>query len=338
MYGILHQQKSIAIDDGSSIGEARRISSRMAERARLKEADRGRVPLIVTELATNLVRHAQGGEILIRILPIESGPGIEIIALDRGPGIADLPRCMADGYSSHGTRGCGLGAVRRLSTEFDIHSTQPAGTVVLSRVRSVDEKSRREPQFSAICVPLPGETECGDAWDLRWTDERLAALVVDGLGHGPLAAVAATLAIEAFSERAFGSPVSYLEAAHAALRSSRGAALAMAEVDFRLHKLHYVGVGNIAASIDSAAGRNQALLSHNGIVGVETRKVQQFDYEWNEGDLLIMHSDGLSARRKLDNYPGLQRADTGIVAAVLYRDCRRARDDATVLVVRLKAN
>ena len=92
------------------------------------------VPLIVTELATNLFLHATGGEIIIRMLPVEVGSGIEIIALDRGPGIADVRRCMADGYSGGGTRGCGLGAVRRLSTEFDIYSTQPAGTVVMSRV------------------------------------------------------------------------------------------------------------------------------------------------------------------------------------------------------------
>ena len=94
----------------------------MAERARMRESELGRVPLIVTELATNLLLHATGGEIIIRMLPAEAAPGLEIVALDRGPGIADLQRCMADGYSGGGTRGCGLGAVRRLSTEFDIYS------------------------------------------------------------------------------------------------------------------------------------------------------------------------------------------------------------------------
>jgi anti-sigma regulatory factor (Ser/Thr protein kinase) len=338
MTPIVYPQKSIAIIDSSSIGEARRFSSRMGETARLKQADLDRVPLIVTELATNLIQHAQNGEILIRVLPIEAGPGVEIIAIDRGPGIADLPRCMADGYSSRGTRGCGLGAVRRLSTEFDIHSTRPAGTVVLSRVRSGDEKSRAERQFSAISVPAPGETECGDAWDLRWTDERLSALVVDGLGHGPLAAAAAAQAVRVFGERAFDSPASYLETAHSALRSSRGAALAIAEVDLRTRKLHYAAVGNIAASVVGPSGKSQALMSHSGIIGVEVRKMRQFDYEWDDGALLIMHSDGLSARWKLDDYPGLARADAGIIAATLYRDGKRERDDATILVARLKAS
>ena len=116
------------------------MSSLIGERARIKEFELGRVPLIVTELATNLLLHATGGEIIIRMLPVEVAPGLEIIALDRGPGIADLRRCMMDGYSGGGTRGCGLGAVRRLSTEFDIYSTQPAGTVVVSRV----SEQRRE--------------------------------------------------------------------------------------------------------------------------------------------------------------------------------------------------
>lgn len=335
---VVHQQKSVAITDSSSIGGARRISSQLAERARLKDADRGRVPLIVTELATNLLQHARNGEILLRILPVNLGPGIEIIAIDRGPGIANLQRCMVDGYSSCGTRGCGLGAVTRLSTDFDIYSTQPAGTVVLSRVRTIDGKSRSEPQFSAISVPAPGEMECGDAWDLQRTDERLAAIVADGLGHGPLAATAAAQAVQVFGRRSFDSPVSYLQAAHVALQSSRGAALLMVQVELKLYQIHCAGVGNICASIVAPSGRRQSLLSHNGIIGIEARKLQQFDYKWNDGDLLVIHSDGLSARWNLEDYPGLARTDTAVIAAVLYRDSKRGRDDATIVVARLGAS
>lgn len=334
---VVHQQRLIAITDRSSIGEARRISSHMAELAQIKETGRGRVPLIATELATNLLLHAEGGELLIRVLPAEAGPGIETIALDRGPGIANLHLSMADGVSGGGTRGCGLGAVRRLSTDFEIYSTQPAGTVVVSRVRNVESKSRAQPQFSAICVPAPGEYECGDAWQLRLDSGRLSAVVADGLGHGPLAAIASSHAMQTFGERPFDSPCGYLEAAHSALHASRGAAIAIAQVDLGLYKLSYAGVGNIVGSIVNSSGKSRSLLSHNGIVGVEARKLQQFDYQWRNGDLLIMHSDGLSARWKLDDYPGLAQADTGVVAAILYRDARRGRDDATILVARLQA-
>jgi anti-sigma regulatory factor (Ser/Thr protein kinase) len=333
-----HQQASIPIADRSCIGEARRLSAEMAERARLRTADSGRVPLIVSELATNLLLHAHGGEILLRIVPVECGPGVEIIAVDRGPGIPDLRRCMTDGYSSVGTRGCGLGAVRRLSTEFDIYSRQPAGTVVLSRVRNFDAASDAHIEFSAISAPAPNEIECGDAWYVRHDEGRLSAIVVDGLGHGPLAALAATEALRVFIENSFDSPVRYLDAAHAALRRLRGAAIATAAVELESHKLHFAGVGNITGCLVSSTGKSQSLLSHNGIIGAQVHKLQQLEYQWNNGDLLIMHSDGMSARWKLSNYPGLMLADTGIIAAILYRDGKRGRDDTTVLVARLNAN
>ena len=334
----VHQHKSIEIRDRSSVGEARRISSQMAERANLPRAQLGRVPLIVTELATNLLAHAQGGEIVLRLLLNEAAPGLEIIALDHGPGIGDVSTCLADGYSRSGTRGCGLGAVRRLSTDFDIHSRHPAGTVVISRVGDGGPRSERR-GFSAICVPAPGETECGDAWSLRQKGNQLAAIVVDGLGHGPLAAAAAEQAIAVFGEHWFPTPADYLAAADAAMRATRGAALAMAQVDLAARELHYAGVGNIAARIvNLGANRQQSLVSHGGIVGAGLRKVQQFDYRWQEGDLLVMHSDGLNERWNLGTYAGLAQTDVAVIAGIVYRDAKRTRDDATVLAARLTAS
>src|SRR5271163_2109481 len=335
---LIHQQNMVPIVDRSSIGEARRISSRLAERARMQGDELGRVPLIVTELATNLLLHTSGGEIIVRMLPAEMGPGIEIIALDRGPGIADIKRCMKDGYSTSGTRGCGLGAVQRLSTEFDIYSTPPAGTVVVSRIWNKECKPGGM-AYSAISVPAPGETECGDAWDLQLEDDKFAAIVVDGLGHGPFAARAAAEALSIFGDGRFDTPVDYFEAAHSSLNTTRGAAIALAQVDLNQRRLKYVGVGNISGIIVSGGeARSQSLISHNGIVGTAIRKLQHFDYLWQGGDLLIMHSDGLGGRWKLTDYSGLVRADPAVIAAVLYRDAKRGRDDATVLVSRLKAS
>jgi anti-sigma regulatory factor (Ser/Thr protein kinase) len=333
-----HQHKSIAITDRSSIGEARRLSLLMGERARMNEHELGRVPLIVTELATNLFLHAIGGEIIVRMLPAEMGPGLEIIALDRGPGIANVRRCMADGYSGGGTRGCGLGAVQRLSAEFDIYSAPPAGTVVVSRVVRMDGKRRVETKFSAISVPAPGESECGDAWQLQLNNNTLSAIVVDGLGHGALAATAASTALTVFATCRFDTPIGYFEAAHSPMSTTRGAAIAFAQIDLSRCRLHYAGVGNIAGRIASPGTSSRSLVSHNGIVGTAVRKLQQFDYQWQSGDLLIMHSDGLSDRWKLNDYPGLAQADTAVIAAILYRDAKRGRDDATILVARLQAN
>lgn len=334
-----HQQISIVITDRSSIGEARRTSSLMGERACMRKIELDRVPLIVTELATNLIQHATGGEIIIRMLPVDVARGLEIIALDRGPGIADLSHCMTDGYSSGGTRGCGLGAVRRLSSEFDIYSTKPSGTVVISRIWSVDGKAAALTEFSAISIPAPHETECGDAWQLRLVDHNLSVIVVDGLGHGPLAAKAAAEGLAVFGDGNFEGPLAYFEAAHSSMNTTRGAAIAVAKVNINQRKLHYAGVGNIAGRLISyGTGKSSSLISQNGIVGTTVRKLQQFDYQWEDGDLLIMHSDGLTDRWNMSDHAGLVRADTATIAAVIYRDTKRGRDDSTVLVVRLKAS
>jgi len=328
------------IEERSAIGEARRLSSKVAEVARLGESRRSKMELIVTELATNLTAHANGGEIILQLLHPDGGEGVEIIAIDRGPGIADLRNCLIDGYSKAGTRGCGLGAVKRLSDEFDIYSTQPQGTIVLSRLfRAKRALSRVGRPYAVISVPVAGETDCGDAWQVLHLNNGLAVVVIDGLGHGPLAAAAAAEAVEVFNRREFDNPIDYLEAAHGAMRATRGAAIGAAWADFSRHTLHHAGVGNISGSIlDHGGVKRRSLVSFDGIVGSKIRKLQQFEYQWNRGDLLIMHSDGLSERWKLADYPGLAQADVSLIAAALYRDAKRARDDSTVLVARLQEN
>ena len=97
--------------------------------------------------------------------------------------------------------------------------------------------------------------------------------------------------------------------------------------------MRYAGLGNIAASIVSPR-ESKSLISYNGIAGHEARKIQEFGYEWPADALLVVHSDGLSARWDLSRYPGLAVRDPSVVAGVLYRDFSRGRDDALVVVVR----
>jgi hypothetical protein len=64
------------------------------------------------------------------------------------------------------------------------------------------------------------------------------------------------------------------------------------------------------------------------------RRVQEFSYPWEPDATLVVHSDGLSTRWRPESYPGLQRHDPAVMAGVLFRDFARARDDASVIVVR----
>jgi hypothetical protein len=75
-------------------------------------------------------------------------------------------------------------------------------------------------------------------------------------------------------------------------------------------------------------------MSHNGIVGSNMRKVQEFAHEWGAGATLILHSDGIATRWDVNAYPALMFRHPALIAAVLYRDFARQRDDAMVLVVR----
>lgn len=331
----MHRHLIIPITEDSQIGEARRAAARLADEAKFNSTDSGRVSIIATELATNLVRHsAAGGELLALAHHFAGEQSIEIITVDRGPGMTDLDRCLQDGYSTAGTAGNGLGAVRRLSDEMDVHSSSD-GTVIWCRVTAdpaANKQRRGKIAVGAVSVPAPGETVCGDAWSMARSDEQMSLMVADGLGHGPLAAEAAEAITALFDQNPFNSPRQHIEAAHAAISGTRGAALSVARIDFQAGKLVYAGVGNIAGSL-LTDGASRGLFSHNGIVGHQLRKVQEFEYPWSDQSMLIMHSDGLQTRWSLAKYPGLARRRPAVVAGVLYRDFKRGKDDSTVVAV-----
>jgi anti-sigma regulatory factor (Ser/Thr protein kinase) len=330
----LAPQVRIAVSEASQAGEARRVATRMAEAIGFDEQARGEVAIVATELATNLVRHARDGRLLIQALDLSCGRTMEILSVDAGPGMTDVPRCLRDGYSTAGTPGNGLGAVRRLSSVFDVHSTAGAGTVVVSRLcRPAGVLASRiaAPRYecAAISIPAPREQVCGDTWRIAERGGDCAVLVVDGLGHGPLAADAATRAGALFDETPFEDADVLIERTHRALAGTRGAALAVARIGAGVR---FTGVGNISGVL-AASERSRGLASQNGTVGLQIRKVLSFDYEWPPRGLLVMHSDGISSRWQLDTYPGLAQRHPAIIAGVLWRDFGRGRDDATIVVV-----
>lgn len=277
---------------------------------------------------------------LAQVLGDDASPQVELIAIDRGPGMSNIAQAMRDGYSTAGTSGTGLGAVSRLSRFFDIYSIPGTGTVVVARVGRVD-RTPAQPlgggfRIGSICRAVDGESECGDSWRCAFSNETLSVMVVDGLGHGPLAARAANAAIATFSSAPSDAPASVLLRAHSSLVGGRGAAAACASVHIASGKVRYCGVGNISGRV-IAAEASRGMISHNGILGVQTTRQQEFEYDWPRTGLIIMHSDGLSARFNLADYPGLATRHSALIAAVLYRDHARARDDATIVVIGWKS-
>jgi anti-sigma regulatory factor (Ser/Thr protein kinase) len=320
-----------ALEDVSQVGEARRLAGSTCRAAGLDDVLAGRVAVVVTEVASNAVRHGGGGEVLLRTLESGEARGVEILCLDRGPGIPDVARALQDGHSTAGTPGTGLGAIRRLSSVFDLYTAGGHGTAVLAQIWTREPAG---PVHGVVCVPKRGETECGDVWAVQRLAGGWRVLVADGLGHGPEARVAALSVAQAVT----GSPPGVAQAlanAHLAARPTRGAAAAVVEVD-ATRTVRFSGVGNVAAVL-LGADSSHSLVSINGTLGQGVVRPREFTYSWPPAGVLVLCSDGLATRWSLGPYPGLHSRHPALLAGVLYRDHSRQRDDVTVLAVRLEA-
>ena len=334
MISSLTPQLVCSIEHASDVAAARREGQRLADSLGFDEIRAGKLALIVTEAATNILKHADRGVMHIGPAQSSAGVGIDVLALDEGPGIADLAASLVDGVSTAGTAGTGLGAMRRQADEFDVYSQPGKGSAVFMRLWSIaPAQDACGVDVGALMTPLAGEDECGDGWAVRCEDGAATLMASDGLGHGPNAARASALAIGVLDQPARTSTAAAaVQEAHEALRGTRGAALAVARIDFANSELRFAGIGNIAGYVYDDTRR--ALVSHNGIVGHNMRKVQEFSVPFPPGAVCILHSDGIQTQWDLDKYPGLQGRSPALIAAVLMRDFIRRRDDAMVLVVR----
>ena len=323
------------IAEETMVGQARRAAKKAAETLGYSEEVSERAALVATELGTNLHKHTNGlgGQLLIQQTRLGSVSYLDFWALDNGPGIANVGLAMRDGYSTTGTYGGGLGGLQRLALEFDLFSSPGMGTAIFARVGPDGARPSEEWLIGALEVPIKGETVCGDGWAVNARGDALTLLVVDGLGHGPLAHEAADEAKREFGRHPAVTPAEALKYIHGSLHKTRGAAVAVAHWDPSRNALAYGGIGNISASL-VVPGKSQQMVSMNGIAGHEARRVQIFDYEAPADALVVMHSDGINTRWELKNYPGLLLKHPGLIAGVIFRDASRGRDDATVLVAR----
>jgi len=329
----LVRQQVFAIAHASDVAAARRAGQRLADELGFSETRAGRLALIVTEAATNILKHAGTGEIHIGPAQVADGVGIDVLAFDSGPGILDVDACLVDGMSTAGTAGTGLGALRRQADEFDVYTAPGQGAAFFMRLwREAAPATPADLEVGAVWLPMAGEEECGDGWAVSCDARGATLLAADGLGHGPEAAKAAAAAIGELDAHKGARADALMHAANSALRGTRGAALATARIEYGDDELRFAGVGNIAGCVFDDGRR--ALVSHNGIVGHNMRKVQEFAMPFRRGALCIMHSDGIQTQWDLDKYPGLAGRSAALVAAVLMRDFIRRRDDAMVLVVR----
>jgi anti-sigma regulatory factor (Ser/Thr protein kinase) len=325
----------IRVSDPTHAGEARRHAAIYAENAKLGERERGSLAIVVTEMATNVVKHAGTGTIVVEAVTGNGSSGVRVLALDKGPGIRDLSSALRDGYSTAGTGGNGLGAMKRLSNEFDIYTAPGLGTAVLSEFWPQKRKQQEASPIDVgvLSVPIKGEEVCGDGWGAKKAADSMLLMVVDGLGHGVMASEAAREAERVFVNSHSNSPTPILQDSHDALKKTRGAAMAIAALNFEKQLISFAGVGNIGSSVVTPGG-SRGMASHNGTLGHHLHRIQEFSSPWDAASILVMHSDGLKSGWDLKLYPGIWSKHPGLIAGMLYRDFYRDRDDVTILVAK----
>jgi anti-sigma regulatory factor (Ser/Thr protein kinase) len=326
---IVTATEPIDLDDNADVGAVRRRIAALAAAAGLDEARAGDAALIATELASNVLKHAGRGGALLGEIASGGRRGVALLVWDRGPGM-NLDTCLRDGMSTAGTRGAGLGAALRLATRFDAYTRPGRGTAIAATVLDGDPPSGRF-QVGGVCVPYPGLTVCGDAWSAHGDGDRATILACDGLGHGDGAAAAAAAVIAAFRAAPDAPLPAILERAERAARATRGAAATVARIDLARRDLVVAGVGNVAAWLVGDTAKQ--LVTQHGTLGQATPStIREERHAFPPGALLVLCSDGIKSRWSLDDHPGLAARDPATIAAAMWRDLARGRDDASVVV------
>ncbi|MEP7024119.1 MAG: ATP-binding protein [Actinomycetota bacterium] len=339
----------IRVEEPSAATAVRNAALALAGQLAFPAARAELLALACTEAATNLAKHARQGTVLLRASHDGGEPGIELVTIDTGPGMADVGAALRDGHSTAGTLGIGLGAIRRAADFCDVYSLAGRGTTLVARFRPGTDgagdpgqprpmgqpgqpwQPGQQVSWSGLIRPISGETECGDSYIAARTGAVTTALLCDGLGHGPMAAAASREAIRAFREAPGEEPAVLLEQVHRRMSGTRGGAVAIVRAEG--NAVRFAGLGNVAGWIVTA-DRRQGMVSLPGIAGHQARKFRHFDYTIEPGAAVVLHSDGLSSRWDIRNLPGLTGRDPLVLAAALLSEAGVHRDDAGVLVVR----
>ena len=331
------------------IGVARREIRQTAQRMNMGEQAVAELELIASEMGSNIVNYGtEGGLLCLEILDGDRPAGIQILAHDRGPGIGDIELALSDYYSSRGSMGCGLGAIKRLSDEFDIyshtgtynsyiHTNDYRGTIILSRKwRKKENKTRSSVDYYAYSRPLPGFAANGDAYFVAGNNDRFFLAVLDGLGHGEYAQAASQAAVAWLRQHWQSALETSMTELHRALSHTRGAAALLIDLRCAAGELSYLGVGNVEARVYRAQERQETiLLSDPGIVGYGRLPTLNITgMAWHPDSVLVAFTDGIAGRWNLNHVPAIFTKDPAIIGHLIMQGFAKSQDDSTVVIVK----
>lgn len=325
-----------AIRDEASVALLREaVRSRARERGFSLEAGT-ELAIVASELAMNHLRHARLGR--VGVFPIERDgvAGIEIVAADRGAGIEDPTAAIEGTKPSTVGLGIGLSSVLRLSSEVDVDVRLGEGTCI--RARRFTGEVRRRREVGILGRPFEGRPPSGDDAIFLRDDGDLLLALADGLGHGPAARDASAAAIEILAAWPSRDPLRQLDDAHEALVGTRGAVMTLVRIDETAASLTHVGVGNVGAQVAGPAQGSRRFAGPGLVLGMRTAprsvRVRAEEAPLDPRELVILFSDGLATRTRIERGDPLFLAHPIIVADALLRANDRNNDDATIIVAR----
>ncbi|MCL0092061.1 SpoIIE family protein phosphatase [Dehalococcoidia bacterium] len=188
--------------------------------------------------------------------------------------------------------------------------------------------------------PKRGQSINGDAYFVGEYDGKVLLAVIDGVGHGEEANRAARRAIAFLENYRQPGLETLIQGCHRELRGTRGGVISLALMNKGNSTLSHAGIGNIESRIITEDNRMVHLISMNGVIGHNLRKVKEFQYPYHPGDTMVMFSDGISSRFMTDLVregipsPLNPLVDLPAVAQRILEKHSKA-DDATVLLARL---
>ncbi len=330
----MHGLARIPIQDSASVSLARTKAREEGARAGLSDEAIGALAIVISELAQNQLAHAARGRVAVRTIDCAGVSGVEIVAADEGRGIADPARAFEGASPSAASLGIGLAAVRSLSDELDVDIRLGEGTCIRARKFGAAFTRRREVAiFGRPCI---GERVSGDQAGFERSGEALLLFVVDGLGHGREARETSDRAVLSVRQGFGRGSVELLRATDAALLRSRGAVMAVAQLDQGTGAIDFASVGNILTHV--VRFRKARLFTGSSFVlGMATPSAKRISAERvpiDRDEVLVMCSDGISSRATLEARPDLLRAPPITIAQHVLETFGQDRDDATVLVAR----
>jgi anti-sigma regulatory factor (Ser/Thr protein kinase)/serine/threonine protein phosphatase PrpC len=298
------------------------------------------IAIVVSELATNLVKHAKGG--VLRLQRTEEGQrtGIQIGSEDQGPGIPNVAQAIADNFSTAGSLGCGLGAVNRLMDEVDVASRPGAGTSIVCKrwlQLNIPPALTCPLVFGVASRPCPLMPVNGDTFVIKQWGESALVGVIDGVGHGQFAHNAAQAARH-YVERHYDQPLADIfQGVARTCRATRGVVMGLARFDWGHSKLTFASVGNVEARVFGSS-EPMNFIVRRGILGLNAPRPVVSQHRWARSSVMALYSDGLSTHWRWSDFPHLAEASATLAAQELLRKFAREADDATVVVVKSAGN